>query len=498
MFPVTPRSGSTTRPTARPSLGLAAVALAVAAYSTLQSLLVPVLPLIQADLRTTPEATTWTLTAWLVTAAVATPVMGRLGDLHGKRRVLLVSLAAVALGCLLAAVAPSVGVLIAARVVQGLGGGIFPLAYAVVRDVLPPRRVPTAIGAVSAVLAVGSGIGTVLAGPLSAAVGWRGLFLVPLVLLLAGAALTWVAVPATAPRTAGRLSPVPGLLLAGALVALLLPVSSGSRWGWTSSGVLGLLALSALLLIAWARTELRSATPLVDMRMMRRRPVWTANLAALLMGTAMFGVFAFLPRFVQTPTSTGYGFGATIAGSGAVMLPMVGAMAVTGFLSGPLTRVLPSRGQLVAGTALIAVAILAMAGLHAHAWELAVAGGVMGLGLGVAYAALTGLVVAAVTPGETGVATGMNTNLRTIGGAVGSAVTGALVFGHVDSRGLPLEGGYTAAFLVLGLVAVAATLAGLAVRPATAVAAPAEPGTTPYGDPEADADARRDEPVLAA
>lgn len=450
--------------TTRPSVAFAAVALSVASFSTLQSLLVPVLPMIQADLHTTPEATTWTLTAWLITAAVATPVLGRVGDLAGKRRTMLVALAAITLGSVIAALAPTIGVLIGARVLQGLGGAIFPLAYGILRDALPAERVPSAIGATSAVLAIGSGIGIVLAGPLSLVVGWRGLFLVPIVLVVVGAALVVIGVPESRGHAPGRISASSALLLSAWLVALMLPLSSGARWGWTAPSTLGLLALAIVLLVLWVRHEARSDSPLVDMRLMRRRAIWTTNLASLLIGASMFGVFAFLPRFVQTPASSGYGFGESIQSSGLIMLPMLVMMAVAGFSSGPLTRVLPMRGQLGVGALLIAGSAAAMGLFHHAPWQVVTAGATFGLGLGIAYAAMTTLVVAAVPASQTGIATGMNTNLRTIGGALGSAVMSSLVFGSLDPAGLPLEPGYTAAFLVLAVLALGAGVVALGLR----------------------------------
>ena len=420
----------------------------------------------QEELDTDTAGITWALTAWLISAAVTTPLLGRVGDLVGKRRTILIALSAVALGSVVAALAPSLPVLLAGRVLQGLGGAVFPLGFGIVRDVFPADRVAPRIGALSAVMAIGSGLGTVLAGPLSTFLSWRGLFLLPLVGVTVGGLLVFT-VRDSAQRAPGRVNISAAILLSGWLVALLLPLSTGTQWGWSSPVVLGLFALAAALFVAWFVVEVRSREPLVDMRMMRLPGVWNTNLAAILLGAAMFGVFAYLARFVQTPASTGYGFGATVAESGLLMLPMLVTMAVVGFFTGPITRVIAFRGQLALGAALIALSSASIGILHQAPWQTAVAAGVFGLGLGMSFAAMTSIVVQSVPASQTGIASGMNANLRTIGGAIGTAVMTAIITSSLTAADLPAEWGYNAGFLVMaGLAAVAVVVALLSgVRP---------------------------------
>lgn len=439
-----------------PGLTFAVLALSAGSFATLQSLVVPVLPVIQSDLHTTTAGVTWTMTAWLIAAAVATPLLGRVGDIVGKRRILVLALLAVALGSVLAAVAPSIGVVIAGRVVQGLGGAMFPLAFGIIRDEFPARRLPSAIGAIASIIAIGSGLGTVLAGPLAAALSWRGLFLLPVVLTVTAAVLALIFIPESPTRAAGGVNPWAAVLLSGWLVALLLPLSTGAQWGWSSPGVIGLFVLAAVLLASWVLVELRSRHPLVDMRLMREPGVWSMNAAAVFIGASMFAVFAFFPRFVQTPTSTGYGLGASVAESGMLMLPMLVTMAVTGFLSGPLARWVGFRSQIVLSAALMGGASLSLAFLHGSLFAVAAASGFFGLGLGLIYAAITSVVVQSVPATQTGIASGMNANLRTVGSAVGAAVMTALVTGAIAPDGLPAESGYTEGFATAGILALAA------------------------------------------
>lgn len=439
-----------------PARTFAILALSVGSFATLQSLVVPVLPVIQRDLGTTTSGATWTMTAWLISAAVATPLLGRVGDMVGKRRIFVLALLAVALGSVIAALAPTIGVLIVARVIQGVGGAMFPLAFGIVRDAFPAHRLPSAIGALASIIAIGSGLGTVLAGPLADVLGWRGLFLVPVVFTVSAAILARVFIPESETRATGGINPWAAILLSGWLVALLLPLSTGSQWGWGSPLVIGLFAVAAVLLAAWIVVELRSKQPLVDMRMMRLPGVWAMNAAAIFIGAAMFSVFSFFPRFVQIPTSTGYGLGATVSESGLLMLPMLVTMAVTGFASGPLARFIGFRSQVIIASAIIAVSSVAIGLWHSTLLDVAVEAGVFGLGLGLVYAAITSVVVQSVPPTQTGIASGMNANLRTVGSAIGAALMTAMVTGATGPDGLAAESGYTDGFVTAGILALGA------------------------------------------
>ncbi|MEH0845542.1 MFS transporter [Micromonospora sp. CPCC 205711] len=432
-------------------------------FSLLQSLITPVLPTIQHDLHTSQNTVTWVLTAYLLSASIFTPILGRVGDMVGKERMLVVSLAALTFGCLLAAVAPSIGVLIAARVVQGVGGAVFPLSFGIIRDEFPAARVSSAVAAISAIVGAGGGLGVVLAGPIVTALDYRWLFWIPMAVVGLTAVAAHLFVPESPVRTAGRIDWRATLLLSGWLVALLLPISKGAAWGWTSGRVLGLLALAAVLFAGWLVTEVRSRNPLIDMRMMRLPGVWTTNLVALLYGASMFSVYAFLPQFVQTPTVAGYGFGASITQAGLLMLPMLVAMFVAGILAGRLEAGFSPKAQLATGAAFNVLAAAMLTVAHDTRWEVGIAGALVGLGIGLAFASMANLIVGNVPAGQTGVATGMNANIRTIGGAIGAAVVSGVITAHPQANGLPREAGFTLGFLVLTGLALAALLAALVV-----------------------------------
>lgn len=291
-------------------------------------------------------------------------------------------------------------------------------------------------------------------------------------------------VPESPVRTPGRIDWRATVLLSGWLVALLLPISKGSAWGWTSGRVLGLLALAAVLLAGWLVAEIRSTNPLIDMRMMRLPGVWTTNLVALLYGASMFSVYAFLPQFVQTPTVAGYGFGASITQAGLLMLPMLVAMFVAGILAGRLSSRFSAKAQLATGAAFNVLASAMLTVAHDTRWEIGIAGALVGLGIGLAFASMANLIVGSVPARQTGVATGMNANIRTIGGAIGAAVVSGVITAHPQANGLPREAGFTMGFLLLTGLALAAAVAALAVpsaRRATAGRRPA-PAPEPIGE----------------
>lgn len=446
----------------RRGVTFAVLAVAVSSFSLLQSLIVPVLATIQVEYDTSQSTVTWVLTAYLLSASVCTPLLGRVGDVVGKVRVLVVALAVLALGSLAAALAPSIGWLIAARVLQGIGGGVLPLSFGIIRDEFQ-ERMTLALSIIASLAAVGFGVGIVVAGPIVSAFGLAGLFWLPMAATLLAAVAALLFVPESPVRTPARLPVLPALVLVGWLVALLLALSQGNTWGWTSGRVLGLLAAGVVLLAVWVTVELRVPTPLIDMQMMRRRGVWTANAVAGGVGFSMFAAFGFLPQLLQTPTAAGYGFGASISESGRLLLPSAVASFLVGFATATLIRRFGARLVIATGLLLTGAAYVSIGLFHDQVWQLYAATVVQGLGSGLVFSSLAGVVVAAVPAAQTGVASGMNANIRTIGGSVGSAVMAGIVTAHHTGAGYPAERGYEVGFLVLGAVMLVTVLAALRI-----------------------------------
>ncbi|MFJ9868026.1 MFS transporter [Streptomyces sp. NPDC101165] len=462
-------------------LTFAVLATGAGVFAMLQSLIAPALPTVQHALHTSQSTATWVMTAYLLSASVFTPILGRVGDLVGKKRTLVAVLVAVLVGCLVAALAPNIGVLIVARVVQGAGGALFPLSFGIIRDEFAASQVSGSISNLSAVIAAGGGVGIVAAGPIVAALDYRWLFWIPVAIVAATVLIALRYIPESPNKSQGKVSWLGAALLSAWLVALLLPLSQAGQWGWGSPKVLGLFAAAVLLFALWLTTESRSRSPLIDLRVMRLPAVWTTNAAALLFGAGMYAIWSFLPGFVQTPTAAGYGFGASVTESGLLMLPMLVAMFLSGVLSGRLEPRVGAKALLTAGAALGALACGFLTLWHDAQWQIAVVAGLFGLGIGLAYASMANLIVGSVPPEQTGAATGMNANIRTIGGSIGAALTSVLVTAHLQPSGLPQASGYTHGWALLALLCLAATGAALLVpvRRATRTPDPVAAGATP-------------------
>ena len=457
------------KPTTRTLLPLAGAALA---YSLAQTMVIPALPELQAEFHADPADATWLLTAFLLTSSVATPLLGRLGDMHGKERWLLLSLAIFGVGSLIAAVGGSLAVLITGRAVQGAGGAIFPLAIGIIRDEFPRERVAPAIGTVSAMFGIGGGTGLVLAGLFvdHGSISW--IFWLSVVTTALAALATWLWVPESPVRVRARIDWVGGMLLSLTLIALLLPISEGNSWGWTSGRVLGLFAAAAVLAVLWARWELHVEDPLVNLELMRERPVWTTNVAGFAIGFAMFGSFVLIPQFVQTPSSAGYGFGATVTESGLFLLPSALLMLFAGPFSGRLGARYGSRVPLALGALSSGLSYAWLAAFHGARIDIYLASVLLGLGVGMALAAMANLVVEAVPPDVTGVASAINAIMRTIGGAVGAQVAAAIVSGSIAAgASYPAESGFTGAFTMSALASLVALLVCFAIPSRAAVRA---------------------------
>jgi len=441
---------------------IAVLALSMVSYALVQSMSIPVIGAI-ADTYGTSEATaTWVLTAYLVSAAVATPMLGRLGDLVGPVRIMVLSLGLLAGGCFLAAVAPNIETMIAARAIQGAAGGVMPLAFGIVRDVLPADRVASRVGLLNGLIAVGMATGMVIAGPLLDAAGMGWLFVVPgVVTVVAGVAAHRVL--DVAPRAGGAwVNPWSALFLSGWLVLLMLAVTWAPRRGWTDPGVAGAFAGGLILVAAWIATDLRVKVPVIDMTVMRERTVLVGNLASLAAGFVAIGSYAYIPLWVQQPAPVG--FGATVGESGVMLLPAALSTFVTGFIAVPLAVRFTEAKVVALGGALAAAGMAVMVLWH-EPWSVFVACGAIGLGIGMTFACVSAAIVTVVPREQTGVVSGMNANLRTIGGAIGTGVLTSVVVAHADATtGRSSEAGFVGAFVVLIGVALACGVAGSMMR----------------------------------
>jgi EmrB/QacA subfamily drug resistance transporter len=445
------------------ALTFAVLATAAVAFSLLQSLVIPAIPQLEATLHTSESGASWLLTAYLLSAAIFTPILGRVGDMLGKERIIVAVLVALSVGSLISALATSLPVMLVGRIIQGAGGAVFPLAFGIIRDEFPAERVAGAIGVMSAILGAGAGAGIVLAGPILVHLNYHWLFWIPLIMSVAATIATALFVPESPVRSPGRINWIGAVLMSGWLITGLLAISYAPTWGWGNSSVLGLFGATAVLLALWVLSETRSRSPLVDMQMMRIRAVWTTNLAALLFGFGMFAMFIVLPQFTQTPTHVGYGFGASVTQSGLYLLPFAVMMVIVAPMTGRLTVIVGSKMILVAGSLFAASSYLVLVLDHSEEWTMYLATGLLGIGIAMGFASMANLIIEAVPAEQTGVATGMNTNIRNIGAALGSGIATSLVISTLLPDGYPKEHGYVLAFAVSGIGLVVAALVALLI-----------------------------------
>ena len=466
---------------AKTGMILAVLLLAALCYAVLSSAVIPALPVFQRSLGASETGVTWLLTGFLLSASVGTAIIGKLGDMHGKRPLLVGTLLVLAAGTALGGVANSLGVLIVARVIQGVAGGIFPLSFSIIRDEFPSERVPGSIGLMSAILGIGGGFGLVVGGLIDEHLNWHWLFWIPLPVMLVSAVGARLFIPPPGARAAGRVNWVAAALMSTGMCCVLIAIAQTSVWGWTSSRTLGLLAAGLAVCAVWIMVELHSSNPLVDMALMRVRGVWTVNLAAFLLGGGLYSFFLLLPQLAQLPTSTGFGYGASVVAAGVYLLPCAVGMGVLGSLAGRVERRFSSRWALITGSIIGAVACIWLTVTSRHPYGMLVSSALLGVGIGLAFSALGNLIVQAVPETETGVASGMNTVLRTLGGALGGQIAATFVAGDVI-RGLPALAGFTRTFIMAALFLAGCAVAGILVPAAQEAVMPAwEPETSVGG-----------------
>jgi EmrB/QacA subfamily drug resistance transporter len=431
------------------------------AYSLAQTMLIPALGELTSQLDTDASGIAWVLTGYLLAAAVATPVAGRLGDMFGKRRMLVLSLVAFGVGSTVAALGTSLEVVVAGRVLQGVGGGIFPLCFGIIRDEFPREKVAGSIGLISAIFGIGGGAGLIGGGLVADHLSYHWIFWLGTISAALAALATQLWVPESPERKPGRVDLRGALLLGIGLVLPLIAISRANDWGWGSTRTLVLLAAGLAVLAAWVAVERRTEQPLADIPTLMKPPVLMTNVATLLVGFGMFGSFLLIPQLAELPESTGFGFGLDATGAGLLLLPGSLLMLVTGPISGALGTRFGSKLPLAGGAAITSAGLLGLALGHGSQLSVTAWAMLMSAGIGLSFAAMANLIVEAVPPEQTGEATGLNALTRSVGASIGSQVTAAILAGSaVAGSPLATDDGFTVAFLAsAGVAAVAAIIA---------------------------------------
>lgn len=458
-----PAAGVEGRKVVRPSLVIAVGCFCGIVVALTQTMIVPLVPLLPAILDSSAGDASWAVTATLLAAAVVTPISGRLGDMFGKRRVLLVSLGSLLAGSLVCAMTSDLVVVVAGRALQGFAMGAIALGISIMRDELPADRIGPAVARMSATMGVGGAIGLPLAAVIAEKASWHVLFWVAAALALLCALAVLAFVPESPIKTPGRFDVLGALGLATALVMLLLAITKGGDWGWATGRTLVLLAGSLVVFAVWGAWEWRHHTPLVDLRVSARPQVLYTNAASVAVGFAMYGMSLIPVQLLMAPEQTGYGMGLTMIRAGLAVAPS-GLMMY--LLSGTGARISRARGprtSLVIGILVLAAGYLVALGFRDEWWQITISATLTGAGIGIAYAAMPALIMGAVPVTETAAANGLNALMRSLGTSCSAAVVGAVLAHQTTRLGtqvLPSEHGFTVALLIsLGACALALLLA---------------------------------------
>jgi MFS family permease len=450
----------------RATLELLVIGLGALVVSLSQSLLIPVLSTLPTTLNTSAGNVSWLLTSTLLVAAVSVPIMGRLGDMFGKRLMLLIAMGALTVGSLLTAVTSNIALLIVGRAIQGASAAAIPLGISLLATLMPRERVASSIALISAMLGVGGALGLPLAGFVGEHADFHVLFWITAVAGLVAFVGIMAIVPEAPARSGGRVDLVGSVLLAAALVCLLLPLAEGSQWGWGDPKVAVLLITSAVLFALLTWSQLRIRQPLVDLRALRRKPIVITNLASILFGFALFASFIGTASYVEAPRASGYGFGSSLLVGGLAMLPSGIAMLLLAPVAARLIELRGAPQTLSVGAIIVAAGWLMRILVNGSLWEVILGASIVGVGTGIGYAAIPSLINAHTPAAEIGAANGLNTLFRSLGSSLASAIGGSILAANTVILGefaVPSLGAYHTLFALCAAASVVAAVLVLMV-----------------------------------
>ena len=453
-------------PSLRPSRGtvvLLAAIVATVAFSVLQSFMAPLLPSLQETFDISTTTVTWLMTGYLLSACITAPIVGRLGDIYGHVLVLRIAMLVMTGGMVLQALSWSFETLLAARFIQGCGGAIIPLCYVILKRMLPEERVPFALGIVSSMAALGGGTGLVMVGLVVHIGDFHLAFWTASVIGALSSLVVFLGIPAsTDERTRQRLDALGALLLAIWLSLLLIIVSQGGAFGWLSLPIVLMIVGALVAFVLWVWWEQKVDVPVIDIRVMRSRPVVWSNLLAFFFGIMMFTTQILFPQFLQTSPAQGYGFGLTVGGISLAMLPQTAAFGVGGLFAGWLERTIGSRMSIIIGSLFCTVGFSGLLIFHNNVVQFSSTIVLIGIGIGLTYAQLANVVTRSVPADTVGASTGMNTNIRNIGGAVGTTLAATIIMAPAGLQVPPIFNFAIGIFLLIG-VSIAAMLCAAAL-----------------------------------
>jgi MFS family permease len=450
-------------PRANPLLIFLTLAVGITTYAVSQTMLVPSLPDIEETFNTTPSGVTALMSSFWVSGAVTAVLFGRLGDMFGKRRMLLVALLLFNLGAVISAVAPSLTVMLSGRVFMGCGVALFPLSYSLIRDELPSERVVPGIAMLSGLAAAGAAVGQSVGGLVSDRLGFPWIFWISLIMGVVSIVVLLVFVPESPVRTGGSVDLVGATLLASGLAVPLIAIAETPDWGWGGTPTLCLLATGAALLGTFAVYEQRHEEPLIHIPTLILPRIRLTNAASLFVGFGLFGVSAILSQFFQEPASAGYGPGANATQAGLFIVPGLLLLAITSPLAGRLSNRVGPTITLRLGVAIGAIGMAGMTISHAHRFEMYLWPAVIYIGIGGAFGAMPTIILQSVPPERSGQSAAINMVIRAAGTAIGIQLAATVITTSETATGIPTDRGYTTAFALATVACVVAFLLALAI-----------------------------------
>lgn len=452
--PVVPDHG--TREVARnPIVAVVALCVGGLAAALTQTLVIPIQSELPRLLDTSAANASWVVTITLLAAAIAMPVAGRLADLFGKQRVLVVSAAILAAGSIVCALSDSLVPMLTGRALQGLAMGFIPVGISLLREILPREMAGTAIAAMSATLGVGGAIGLPLSAWIVQVGDWHALFWVATTVAVIVFALVVVFVPHVHDGHEGSLDVAGALGLAVGLVAFLVGISKANEWGWGSGRTIATIAGGVVVLVVWGMFELRQKEPLVDLRTTAQPAVLRTNVAAVAIGFGMMAQAIVMPQLLQMPKETGYGLGQTILEAGLWMAPGGLMMLIFAPLSSKLIKSIGAKQTLMIGATILGLGYLLATALMGSAWQLALASVVASIGVAIGYAAMPTLILDAAPERTAASAVGLNALARSGGTTIASAVMVTVLTSSTLTLGgfsVPTESAFRWCF-VIGAIA---------------------------------------------
>jgi len=447
----------------RPSLTFAVLGIAAAAYAVSQTMLIPSLPELERTLHTTPSGVSALMTTFWIAGAVTAGLFGRLGDMYGKRKVIVATFLSFSLGGVLCALASTIGIMIAGRFLMGCGVGMFPLAYSLIRDEFESRRAVRSIAFLGGIAAIGGAVGQSTGGFVAEHFGVSSIFWLSVAMGLGAVIGIVAAVPESPVRTGGRVDVAGVVLLTCGLAAPLTAIAEAPRWGWADARTLLLLATGALLLAGFVLFELQRSDPLIDMKTLVLPRIRMTNVATWFVGFGFFGFSTILTQFFQEPSSTGYGIGASATEAGLFLVPGLVLLTITSVFAGRLSARVGPTLTLRLGVAVGTIGIAGLTLSHAQPSEVILWTAILYVGVGGAFGAMPTIILQAVPPSQSGQSAAINIIIRMVGSAIGVQLAATIVTASIGAAGVPTDRGYTIAFALATVAGCAAFIASLAI-----------------------------------